>query len=154
MRFENTEWPSFPYLRNRDDDHNAPEGTGGLEERLPCSPAATGNRGPESRVVPSHVAGRWQSWDLNSGPLNQKGQANQLGKVLPESPCDPGPHFSFLPSALSTQEAWLGPPWPILSAAGWTRGPGVTRRHPGPPPSCLMQDEVSPAWNRRAAPAD
>ena len=33
-----------------------------------------------------------------------------------------GLHFSFLPSALSTQEAWLGPPLPILSAA---RGHGV-----------------------------
>ena len=49
------------------------------------------------------------------------------GKMLPGSPCDPGPHFSFLPSVLSTQEAWRGPPLPIPSAAGWTRGPGVTR---------------------------
>lgn len=48
------------------------------------------------------------------------------GKMLPGSPCDPGPHFSFLPSVLSTQEAWRGPPLPIPSAAGWTRGPGVT----------------------------
>lgn len=37
--------------------------------------------------------------------------------MLLGSPCDPGPHFSFLPSALSTQEACLGPPLPILSAA-------------------------------------
>lgn len=36
--------------------------------------------------------------------------------MLPGSPCDPGPHFSFLPHAVSTQEAWLGPPLPILSA--------------------------------------
>lgn len=74
--------------------------------------------------------------------------------MLPGSPCDPGPHFSFLPSVLSTQEAWLGPPLPILSAAGWTWGPGVTRRHPGPPTSCLVQDEASPAWNGQAALAD
>lgn len=38
--------------------------------------------------------------------------------MLPGSPCDPGHHFSFLPRALSTQEAWRGPPLPILSAAG------------------------------------
>lgn len=50
--------------------------------------------------------------------------------MLPGSPCDPGPHFSFLPSVLSTQEAWRGPPLPIPSAAGWTRGPGVTGRPP------------------------
>lgn len=57
------------------------------------------------------------------------------------SPCDFMPHFCFLSTVLSTQEAWRGPPLTVLSAAGWTWGPGPT--------SCVVQDVAFPSWNRQ-----
>lgn len=52
--------------------------------------------------------------------------------MLPGSPCDPGPHFPFLPSVLSTQEAWRGPPLahPVCSRVDT----GSWRHRPPPPP--------------------
>lgn len=94
--------------------------------------------------IPNHAAGKWQSWDLNLGPLSQDREAAQQareGKVLPGSPCDFMPHFCFLPSVLSTQEAWRRPPLTVLSAAGWTWGPGPT--------SCVVQDVAFPSWNQQ-----
>lgn len=61
--------------------------------------------------------------------------------MLPGLPCDFMPHFCFLSNVLSTQEAWRGPPLTVLSAAGWTRGPGPT--------SCVVQDVAFPSWNRQ-----
>lgn len=63
------------------------------------------------------------------------------GKVLPGLPCDLTTHFCFLSNVLSTQEAWWGPPLTVLSAAGWTWGPGPT--------SCVVQDVAFPLWNRQ-----
>lgn len=51
--------------------------------------------------------------------------------MLPGSPCDPGPHFPFLPSVLSTQEAWRGPP---LAHPVCSRVDTGSWRHRPPPP--------------------